>query len=310
MTAIVVGVDGGGSLTRVMVADARGTIIGESQAPGSAIRPGHADHSAEIIAGAVCDALAASGIARGAPAVLCAGVAGAGRDSERQALLQALSDRELASEIIVHADASIALEDAFADGPGVLTIAGTGSVAFGRGPTGAFARCGGWGAVCGDEGSGAWIGRRALSVITAASDGREPETALVAAVLTAVDARTALDVIPWAASATPAALASLAPVVVAVAETGDLRANSILSLAAEELVLHIRTLARILFADERAGCPVALAGGLLAPGAGLRKRVEHRLKTAVPGAQVRTEEVVAVRGAVRCALREMGYRAL
>ena len=41
-------------------------------------------------------------------------------------------------------------------------------------PTGATARCGGWGPVCGDEGSGAWIGRRALSVVTAAADGREP----------------------------------------------------------------------------------------------------------------------------------------
>jgi len=50
-------------------------------------------------------------------------------------------------------------------------------MAFGRGPSGQSARCGGWGPVCGDEGSGQWVGRRALSVVTAAADGREPETA-------------------------------------------------------------------------------------------------------------------------------------
>jgi glucosamine kinase len=96
---------------------------------------------------------------------------------------------------------------------------------------------------------------------------------------------------------------------VSVAESGDLRANALLSLAAEELVLHVRTLARKLFGDERAACPVSLAGGLLSPGTALRKRVEHRLKSAVPGAQVRPDEVVPVRGAVRGALRFLGVSA-
>ena len=77
-------------------------------------------------------------------------------------------------------------------------------------------------------------------------------------------------------------------------------------MAAEELVLHVRALARRLFGDERAACPVALAGGLLSPGGALRRRVEHRLKSAVPGAQVRAEEVIPVRGAVRGALRMLG----
>jgi glucosamine kinase len=91
-----------------------------------------------------------------------------------------------------------------------------------------------------------------------------------------------------------------------VADSGDLRANSIVSLAVEELSLHIRSLARQLFVDERAALPVALSGGMLRRGSTLRKRLEHRLKTAVPGAQVSAEEVVPVRGAVRGALRFVG----
>ena len=65
-------------------------------------------------------------------------------------------------------------------------------------------------------------------------------------------------------------------------------------------------MARRLFVDERATLPVALAGGLLSRGSLLRKRLEHRLKSSVPGAQVRAEDVVPARGAVRGALRYLG----
>lgn len=306
MTLIVVGVDGGGTKTRAMVADERGTSISTVEGPGSAVRPGEAERSADIIAAAVRDALASAAMTHVVPKVVCVGVAGVGRDSERQALWQALASRELAEEIVVHADATVAIDDAFGDGAGVLLIAGTGSVAFGRGPTGAVARCGGWGPNIGDEGGGAWIGRRALSIVTAASDGREPETTLTGAILTAAEVNSPQELIPWAASATPAMLASLVPTVLSVAETGDLRANALVSLATEELVLHVRTLARQLFGDERAAVPVALTGGLLGKGSMLRKRVEHRMKSAVPGAQVRSEPVDAARGAVKGALRFLG----
>lgn len=306
MSAIVVGVDGGGSRTRVLVADEQGQEIVSVEGAGSAVRPGEAERSADVIAALVRDALASSDMRHVTPKVVCVGVAGVGRDAERQALWQALASRDVGEEIVVHADATVALDDAFGEGPGVLLIAGTGSVAFGRGPTGTFARCGGWGPAFGDEGSGAWIGRKSLSVVAAAADGREPETALTGAVLTAAEVNDISDLVAWAAGASPSALATLAPVVMSVAESGDLRANALLTLAVEELMLHLRTLARQLFVDERAAVPVALAGGLMVRGSALRKRLEHRLRSAVPGAQIRTEEVVPVRGAVRGALRFLG----
>jgi glucosamine kinase len=303
VTYIVVGVDGGGSKTRAIVADEGGAHLGEVVGPGSAVRQGEVERSADVIAHTVKDALASCEMTHVMPKVLCVGVAGAGREPERQALWQALASRELADEVVIHADFSIALDDAFGEGPGVLLVSGTGSVAFGRGPSGQSARCGGWGPVCGDEGSGQWVGRRALSVVTASADGREPETALVGAILTAAQVNEPQELIAWAAQASPAQLASLAPVVSSVAEAGDLRANSIISLAVEELVLHVRTLARQLFGDERAAIPLALTGGMLTKGTTLRKRLEHRLKSAVPGAQVRVGEVNPARGAVRSALR-------
>ncbi|HEY9229999.1 MAG TPA: BadF/BadG/BcrA/BcrD ATPase family protein, partial [Gemmatimonadaceae bacterium] len=263
MTFIVIGIDGGGSKTHAMVADEQGRTIAETVGPGSAIVPGRAEQSANVIAEVVHDVLASCEMTHVTPRVLCVGVAGAGREAQRQELWQALVSRDLATELVIHSDFSIALDDAFGDGPGILLISGTGSVAFGRGPTGTTERCGGWGPVAGDEGSGAWIGRRALSVVTAAADGREPETGLTGAVLTSAQVNETSDLVAWAANTTPAQLATLAPVVMSVAESGDLRANAIVTLAVEELVLHVRALARKLFGDERAALPVAFSGGML-----------------------------------------------
>jgi glucosamine kinase len=293
MPAIVVGVDGGGTKTRALVADESGKALADVEGPGSAVKPGQADRSAQVIAETVALALEAAEMTHVMPKVLCVGVAGVGRENERQALWQALAEREISEEILVHADATVALDDAF-----------------GRGPTGTFARCGGWGPAIGDEGSGAWIGRRALSVVTAAADGREPETALTGAVLTAAQVNEVSELIAWAAAATPAMLATLAPAVMSEAAAGDLRANALLSLAVEELTLHVRALARQLFTDERASVPVALTGGLLKRGQPLRKRLEQRMKSAVPGAIVQAGDVDAARGAVRGALRFLGGNAV
>lgn len=304
MSHIVVGVDGGGSKTQVIVADGRGKEIATLTGAPSAVRPGDALHSAEVIGALVRDALAVAERDE-RPRMLTVGVAGAGREKERKALLRALSGEGIADDVQVVTDAEIAMEDAFGDGPGILLISGTGSVAFGRGPTGNFVRCGGWGPLCGDEGSGAWIGRRALSVMTASHDGREPETRLVGAVLTALQLDEVDDLVAWAASATPKDLAALAMPVMTLAAERDLRANSICTLAAEELVLHVRTLARQLFVDERAALPVALAGGMLHRGSFLRRLVEHRLKTAVPGSHLHGEDVIAARGAVKLARKAL-----
>ena len=147
------------------------------------------------------------------------------------------------------------------------------------------------------------MGRRTLGVVAAAFDGRENETALTAAILSATGVTSVEALVPWAAHATAAQFAALAPAIMETAKSGDLRANAIVTLGVEELALHVRTLARQLFVDERATVPLALSGGLIHKGTLVRKRLEARLKSMVPGAMLHGDEVLPVRGAIKRALR-------
>jgi glucosamine kinase len=305
MKEIVAGVDGGGSKTRLILATETGEEIASVEGPRSAMRPGEAEKSGAVIAELVREALANAAIIDGVPTILYGGFAGVGREEERRDLETELNRLGVAEEVIVDNDASIAMTDAFGEGPGIILLAGTGSIAYGRSVDGRFERCGGWGPVFGDEGSGFWIGKRALGMVGAAADGREPATALSGSILTATEVSNAEDLIPWAIAATNTQIASLASVVMATAASGDPRANALLSLAAEELVVHLRALATKLFGDERAAIPVALSGGLLQKGSLLRKKLEQRIRSAVPGAQVRPTEIVPARGAVRSAIRRI-----
>ena len=141
----------------------KGEVLATVDGPKSAVSPGQAARSADVIAELVTRALGE--IAQpGAvfPRVLYCGVAGTGRDEERRALHAALDAKELAEEVVIDSDGLIAMYDAFDDRAGILLVVGTGSIAYGRSPAGEIVRCGGWGPAFGDEGSGGWIGKRAL----------------------------------------------------------------------------------------------------------------------------------------------------
>ena len=87
------------------------------------------------------------------------------------------------AEIKVVGDMVIALEAAFGDGPGVIVIAGTGSIAYGRNREGQTARAGGWGFAISDEGSGHWIGRTAVAAAIGAWDEDPTRTSAMIEVL-------------------------------------------------------------------------------------------------------------------------------
>src|SRR5215203_667931 len=119
MTDLVVGVDRGGSKTRVILADSTGAELADVTGPGSAMAPGRGDHSAGVIAELVRQALDQANIVDRKPRALVAGV---GRPAQNRELTVALEDLELADEIAVEGDGEIALTDAFGFGPGIILI--------------------------------------------------------------------------------------------------------------------------------------------------------------------------------------------
>jgi len=139
-------------------------------------------------------------------------------------------------------DVDAAHVGAFAGGPGILLLSGTGSMAWGRDRTGGSYRVGGWGDIIGDEGSSHWIGRLALNAITQSIDGRSAETALTDAVFShlGLDRTNPMESLgSWAVSqAGRASIAALAAVVDHTAAAGDDTATALLEMAAEQLARH------------------------------------------------------------------------
>jgi len=292
---ILIGADVGGSKTAVGVSEG-GPILARAEGPGAAVRPGRALASAAIIAEVVRRALAETGRLTGD--VLLIGAAGAGRDPEREELRKAMRGESLADRVVVTTDIEIALAGAFAEGPGIVVSAGTGSISVGRDRTGRRSRVGGYGWQMGDEGSGYAMGRAALGAVSRAHDGRSPRTALSDRVLGATRSGDFDALVRWAASATPAEIAALAPHVLETAAGGDPLAQGILDYAARELSQLAICLLPVMDVEPPVG--VALTGGLLSVDGPLRRSVLKRLGEE-PGLRTVDAPVDAVLGALRMA---------
>jgi N-acetylglucosamine kinase-like BadF-type ATPase len=297
MPAILIGADVGGTKTAVGVSDGQ-NVLARVEGPGAAVRPGRALASAGSIAETVRRALATAGRLSGD--VMVIGAAGAGREPERDELRKALRAESLATRVVVTTDIDLALVAAFESGPGIVVSAGTGSVAVGRDKGGKRHRIGGYGWQMGDEGSGYAIGRAALGAVSRAFDGRSPRTALSERVLevTRSDGLDAL--VRWAAGASPAEVAALAPYILAVAADGDPLAQGIADYAARELSQLALCLVPAMEVDPPVG--VALTGGLLSGDQPLRRRVLGKLAEE-PALRPIESPVDAVLGALRLAGR-------
>jgi glucosamine kinase len=300
VTRILIGADVGGSKTAVGVSDGT-TMLARAEGAGAAVRPGRALASASVIGGTVREALAGAGRLTGD--VLCVGAAGAGREPEREELRKLLRAENLARTVIVFTDIEIALAAAFDDGPGIVVSAGTGSVAVGRDAAGRQHRIGGYGWQMGDEGSGYAIGRAALGAVSRAVDGRSPRTALSERVLSATRNEDFDALVRWAAGASPAEVAALAPHVLDVAAQGDPLAQGIADYAARELTQLAICLLPVMEGEPPVG--VAVAGGLLTTDGPLRRSVVGRLRDQ-PGLTPVEVPVDAVAGAIRLAGRVSG----
>jgi glucosamine kinase len=294
--SVFVGVDAGASRASALVTDADGRPLARVEGRISLIREASPSDVAASLTALVRGALDAAGV--GPADVLCAGLTGVGRD-ERLEVQLALGQQNVARRVVITTDAEVALYDAFADGPGIILIAGTGSIAWGRNTLGQMKRAGGWGPHLGDGGSGYAIGMAALRAVALAEDEMAPATSLRAAVLDATGHTESRGLIRWADQASRADIAGLAPLVFAADD--DAAAAAILRDAATILSAHVSALARRLGPWPDTQAPVVLAGGLLSAGRPMREPVRERIELGAPPMRVLEREVDAARGAAALA---------
>jgi len=173
----VVGVDGGGTKTEAIIMDADLRVIGEGRSGASnPLRVG-ITNAAAAVREAIDEACAAAKVRRSDLDAAEVGLAGARRRELRERMRETLMPLGI-RDLEVVTDADIALYGATDGAPGLVVIAGTGSICCGINARGKKLCAGGWGPIAGDEGAGAWIARRALRAIAYASDGRGPQTLL------------------------------------------------------------------------------------------------------------------------------------
>lgn len=292
---VYAGVDGGGTRTRAVLVDQDGRELARAEDRGAVATATRPQDAADAVRRAVTKALAA--VARSVSVEqLWAGLAGAGSPSARAGVTRSLEAMGLARGVTVGTDVEAAYHDAFGVGPGVLLIAGTGSIAWARDAERGERRVGGWGRTLGDEGSGYWMGLEAMRRTIRAADGRETATAMADDLLETCGVDSVEELVGWVEGASKAEVAALAPRVVRQADSGDAAAAEIVDRAVKELA----ALARVAAASSSPSPPVVLWGGLVAPGGPLRGRVRQALEG--QGLRVLDRAVDPPTGAARLAL--------
>ncbi len=302
---VLAGVDAGASHTEALIGTTSLAELARVRgAPGN-LGAGDVRDAAQAIATTVAKASREAEV--GDPIeVLVVGAAGARLDTDRQALQSALLDLSPAKEVLVTSDALVALESAFPEKPGILLIAGTGSIAHARDPSGNLRRVGGFGSRFGDEGSGYALGRAAVGAAIAGHEGRGPETRLTRAVLDAVGVES-MDQFPaWAQDHEVSLVAQLAITACQVADGGDEVAGALVAEAARALADHVIALLPRFPSD--AEVLVALWGGLIGSDTPVRQRLLAELATRVPNVCVTDVEVDPAFGALRMAAKKFGLK--
>jgi N-acetylglucosamine kinase-like BadF-type ATPase len=328
--SLFLAIDAGGTGTRFLLADETRVLARATAGTVKLVRVGEPEATARLQA-MLAEAAAAAGVSLNQITRTCFGLAGIGSPVVRAWASRVLSS-SVSGELLICGDEEIALDAAFAGGPGILLVAGTGSNAIGRTDAGETFGAGGWGPVLGDEGSGTWIGLEALRAALRAQD-RIPlgdqlndqlgDSNREQSEMKCVRASTSLlreierhwrlnslgELVAYANQRgdcdRPAPeFASLAPIVARCAAQGDALAAKVLTRAGEELaelvalVFGKMSAAAPTDAKESASIGVAFTGGVLTHIARVRAAMTARLAVLLPAACVRQSPVDPLEGAL------------
>ena len=258
------GIDGGGTKTRFCLADGKGKILRSYQTIGVSYRQYTFDTiCARLLEGAK-QCLAPEGITVDMLSAVCVGYPCYGESEVQDNILKQHAQLLFApAPVLVVNDVEIAWTGALDGEPGVHVVCGTGSIAFGGNAAGMTARCGGWLDYFSDEGSGYWLGRKAMKLFSQQADGREEKGPLYEILLkqlrlhdeiSFID-KMAQDYIPYRER-----VASLQLYLLEAARAGDLTAQRAYVQAVNELARMVKALMKRL--NLAKGCTVTYAGSL------------------------------------------------
>jgi glucosamine kinase len=311
--AYYLGIDGGGSKTTCAVGDEVSQLATVTVGPSNIIRVGEV-RARESLHQAIRETCAVAGISPQQVARACVGAAGAGRE-HIAGEVRKLVGEVISGEIEVVGDMEIALAAAFGTGQGVIVIAGTGSIAYGRDAQGRTARAGGWGFAISDEGSAHWIGRAAVSALLHAADqvgdelaehDREWPGLRLFRELKTTWGLDSLQELARAANA-QADFAALFPGVLVAAESGDPVARQVIAEASTELAQLADIVTCRLFPVQHStvlqAIPMAMAGGVFRHSPMIRDLFYNQVRAANPQVILNSDVVDPVLGALQMARR-------
>lgn len=302
--ALFLGIDGGQTGTQAVVAEASGRVVGRGSAgPSNHVEmPGGRERLRAAVTESANAALREAGhgdvTTVAFTAVYCA------MTGEADFKTEIITPVFRTGVLRVEHDAPAALAGATLGAPGIIVVAGTGSVVFGENAVGETSRAGGWGYVFGDEGSGFGLARDAIRAALDALDGVGPDTALVP-VLTATFGVTDLRLLPmvmYNGHISRDAVAAAARDVLASWLSGDDVAGRVVSAGLDALARRVASVSMRLRLDDPLVC---LSGGVFRsqPYAEAFAAAVH---TREPVARVEPARLSPAAGAVLLALRAGG----
>ncbi|MEW6210798.1 MAG: BadF/BadG/BcrA/BcrD ATPase family protein, partial [Acidobacteriota bacterium] len=259
------------------------------------------DAAASRISEVVNRACAKAGINPGDISSACIALAGISQSVHYHAMKDALLTALGIADILLVTDAEAALAGALDHQPGVVVIAGTGSIALGRNDGGEQARSGGLGPILADEGSGYDIARRALRAVTASLDGRAPQTLLVESICARLGIDDPADLPGAIYGGDAVEISSLAEVVSETARRGDSVAREILASAGRELgALAASVIEKLGMREDQ--FRVACVGGVFEAGEFVLAPLRDEVLKIAPRAEVGPPLSPPTIGAARIAL--------
>jgi N-acetylglucosamine kinase len=297
-----VGIDGGGTKTDCIVLNSDGAVVGEGRGgPANPLRVGY-EAAFSSISAAAAKALSGVHLRTGDVTSVCAGLAGAGRRSTVRRMMVFLTHEFPRAIARVSTDYEIALETVAGSGPGVVLIAGTGSVAYGRNSAGETARSGGYGPWIGDEGSAFEIGRRAVAAVARTRDHDAPVTVLAEMISSALGCADWDDLMQRIAKNPDDVFPKVFPVVAEAANADDSTAKEILFTAAIGLGNLAMIVVRRLGMKEQE-FPLVKCGGVFGRTRMLDGLLDSVLVSGALKSKISRMEVSPALGAARMAAR-------